>query len=197
MHPYKYTYYFPLYCSFSYSSHLLKNNLKAKLILIGLCLLDATFPITQNKQITLIWWKCMDLPKWELTGKNRVVCILWELLAPDWHTHKRIAIDSFSFLAWDLYKVFRRYRQHPLRAAHQRETLMNKTKAGAREPAEKRRSRHCLTAGNQENLIKQTSPWLQQRVGWKDWSGGGRDLETSVLETRNFCSKCLKRETYH
>lgn len=113
MHPYKYTYYFSLYCSFSYSSHLLKNNLKAKLILIGLCLLDATFPITQNKQITLIWWKCMDLPKWELTGKNRVVCILWELLAPDWHTHKGIAIDSFSFLAWDLYEVFRRYQQCP------------------------------------------------------------------------------------
>ena len=37
-----------------------------------------------------------------------------------------------------------------LRAAYQRGTLKNKTKAGEREPAEEQRPRHCLTVGNQE-----------------------------------------------
>jgi len=44
-----------------------------------------------------------------------------------------------------------------LRAAYQRGTLKNKTKAGEREPAEEQRPRHCLTVGNQEKKIRKPS----------------------------------------
>lgn len=46
--------------------------------------------------------------------------------------------------------------------------------------AEGQRSRHCWTAENPDNS-RRTLPWLQQGLGW------GKSLDTSVLETRNFC----------
>lgn len=49
---------------------------------------------------------------------------------------------------------------------------MNKTKAGARNPAEEQRSRHYLTVGNQEK--KSREPSLDCR---KDWGGDGGWVE--------------------
>lgn len=56
----------------------------------------------------------------------------------------------------------------PLRAAKQGETLMNKTKAGAREPTEEQRPKHWLATENNKNQsLSLASVWMErERPGY-------------------------------
>lgn len=63
---------------------------------------------------------------------------------------------------------------------------MNKTKAGARNPAEEQRSRHCLTVGNQQKKNQENLPLTAERIGVEEeaWIHQSWRPEISVASAR-------------